>query len=101
MDMRKQEFARFFLIKEIWVPTSGVQRLDRPKIGLDAKLLAQNSGVLMISDALICSLNKYYLRNRLVFNFWFAQSLSYVCIWFASTVGSKGRVISSLLGTDF
>ena len=34
-DMREQEFARFSLITEVWVPTSGVQKLWT-KIGLHA-----------------------------------------------------------------
>ena len=56
--------------------------LDRPEIGLHAIGLDQISGVLllipasiydcyvvlMISNALICSLNIYYIRNQCVFN---------------------------------
>ena len=45
--------------------------------------------VWMITDSLICSLNRYYIWNWHVFNFqvWFAQSyfgLAWVCIWWNS-----------------
>ena len=50
--MRDQEFARFFLVTEMWVSTSGVQKvwrtLDRPEIDLHTNGLDKLSGVLFL-----------------------------------------------------
>ena len=52
--MCEQELATFFLIAKLWVPTSDVQKvLDRTEIGLVAKQLALNSGVLLLIPACV------------------------------------------------
>ena len=58
-DIREQEFARFFLFKELWVPNSGVEKvwsltLDRPEIGLVPNDLPKNR-------VLFCSFQPVYM----------------------------------------
>ena len=148
-NMLEQECSRLFLITELWVPTSCVQKvwigldwpkiglpkigLDWPKIGLHARGLDRIQGVLLQSlymwwlcciygfwcidllsgfvlnpkltciQGLVCSDSAQSLPHMLAYQVCmqsFYICLTQVCIWFALPVGSKGRVISTLLSNN-